>query len=444
MQITQRFFHKQTNYAWISDPPADLTACPCSPTLPVFPPSPTRLIMIGKFYSALYLAFFLLFPTHFALSAEITPEQQYNTFNGSVVITKQSFHWDNWDSANRTAVEATTPRVILPVETLSTLTWDPVQPSLYQQKTIGNTTYDCTLVATYTKSYGSWDQPSGTPYQLSYTSGNTTHYTFPWVTSGNSIQSYLRTNYFSSSSASPTSGDVALRITQSLGVKPVDMDQKGLAFFWVPLDNLARPAYSAGISSQLSFGSDGNGTHTYADGSYIATNSGTPASFKYVDYLDNTILYSGANATSTFVENTQAQTQYPWTAMGYTYNWNFLQDGTNPAYGLDTGRVTSFVGLSEFVVSSNTTVILESWVSYDQLAAWAVPEPGSLILLALGTFFLLVFHRRCGNAQVAQKRTLGGKELPPPLLQSRTATWRAEPISPVDTCRPPHSKLMSR
>ena len=70
--------------------------------------------------------------------------------------------------------------------------------------------------------------------------------------------------------------------------------------------------------------------------------------------------------------------------MGYTYNWNSLQDGSNPSYGNDPLHVTDFIGPTEFVVSAGSTVVLDSYVYASDLGTWLVPEPGTAALLLFG------------------------------------------------------------
>ncbi len=341
-----------------------------------------------KTLSPLFFALVATLLGQLALFAEITPEQQLNAFNGAAQTTKLSYHWDSFSGG--LPVVASTPRTLLPTApSLQTLSWDPAgQPSLYQQKTIGSTTYNCTLVGTFTKPNSFWDAAPGTEKHLTYDSGGTTHYISTWVTSGDSLKNYLQGNYFNTASPPPPSSDTSLRISQSLGTKPVQLDLKGLAFFWVPLENLARPAYSQDITSQLP------SLTTWPDGTYQSTETGSPAGFNYVDYGNDTILYTGASGAATFVEYTQAQTAYPWTAMGYTYNWNFLQDGSTPDYGTDPNRVSSPIALTEFLVSSDTSILLDQWIPYSELGAWVVPEPSVFFLFSAGILFLALRPHR--------------------------------------------------
>ena len=61
----------------------------------------------------------------------------------------------------------------------------------------------------------------------------------------------------------------------------------------------------------------------------------------------------------------------PWTAMGYTYNWDY-----------NLGGVSSYVGTTEFVVSAGDTVVFDHFEN--NLYSYLVPEPGGVTLLLFG------------------------------------------------------------
>lgn len=327
-----------------------------------------------------------------AISANLlpgqTPEQQLAAFNGSAAITNHSYNWVGM-SADPVPipVQASTIQTPLPFSSnLTQLSFDPAvwasAPTLYQQKPIGGTLYECTLVATFAGPFSTWTGPKGSESVLTFAGG--TKYSFPYVTSGSHLKDYLMTNYFNGQTVAPDSAAVSLRITQSLGLDPTAVGGYGLAFFWVPLTNLARPAYSADITAQLPEAIITRPENINANKSYNAIEASSPAGFNYRDYNDATKLYTGASALTTFAEYNEAQTKYPWTAMGYTYNWNSLQDGSNPSYGNDPLHVTDFIGPTEFVVSAGSTVVLEGYVYASGLGTWLIPEPGGVALLLFG------------------------------------------------------------
>jgi hypothetical protein len=311
----------------------------------------------------------------FRVSCAQTEVQNLAAFHSSGNLTRLSYHWDHLDGG--VPAVATGPRQTMPyAAALTTITFDPLKPEIYQQKTIGGVSHDCVLLGTFTNPNYLWDQPGGTQATLTYSIDSTTHYIFPYVTVGSDLRSYLRTNYFAS--GTPNDHDVALRIDQSLGLDPsINLTTRGLAFFWAPIANVVRSGYLPDVSAQVS------DLEQFPDGSYMPKETGLDPGFRYVDYSLNTILYT---TNEEFVANNQAKTAYPWTAMGYTYNWNHLQDGTNPDYGLDPLAPDSPVGLAEFMVSGGSQVILESWIPYSDFDLWIIPEPGSLTLVLLGLF----------------------------------------------------------
>lgn len=268
---------------------------------------------------------------------------------------------------------------------LTTINFTSSNPALYQQKVIGGTSYDCVLVGTFTNPNSFWNQASGTEVNLTYSVSSTTHYIFPYVTVGNDLHTYLTETYFPTGSA--TDEEVALRIDQALGLNPaIDLTTRGLAFFWAPIENVVRSGYLPDVTEQVA------DLTAFSDGSFIPENTGVGPSFQYVDIVNNTITY---NNNPDFVAYNQAQTNYPWTAMGYTFNWNALQDGSyDPLYGFDPNAPDNFFGLSEFMVSGGSNVILESWIDYENFSVWIVPEPGTFGLVVVGLTLALVRSRR--------------------------------------------------
>jgi hypothetical protein len=312
-----------------------------------------------------------------------TSVQNLAAFNAAALETKTSYHWDSMQGG--VPAVATTPRHPLAyARPLTTISFDSLNPSLYQQRIIGGLLRDCVLVGTFSNPNSFWNQPSGTEVTLTYTVGTDTHYIFPYVTLGNDLHSYLRRTYFSSSD--PTSDEVALRIDQSLGLNPlVNLGNRGLAFFWAPISNIVRSGYQPDVAQQVT------NLATYSDGSYQPVETGLGAGFSYADINDSRIRYSN---NLTFVSYNQAQTTFPWTAMGYTYNWNALQDGSNPDYGFDPSRATNLIGLAEFNVSSGSQVVLDQWVPHADLQAWIIPEPSVVALMILSLVVLAIGRRR--------------------------------------------------
>jgi len=308
-----------------------------------------------------------------------TSDQNWAAFRAAADLTRQSYHWDSLGGDPASPQVATTPRTPLDfAPSLTTLAWDPTRSDLYQTRTINSVEYSCVLVATLTRPHNLWDKPAGTTATLTYQINDTTHLISPWVTAGNDLRSYLQQNYFTSGAA-PTPDSVALRMHQSLGMRPTDASSEGIAYFWVPVQHVARPAYSGDPTTPMPVLS------TYPDGSYRTTGAGSPIGFTYVDPGDDT---RTVPSLGDYIAWNQAGTTYPWTAMGYTFNWNALQDGSQN-HGNDPQRVSSPVGVTEFLVSGGTTVILDSWVPYSQFGSWVVPEPATWLLTVAGGFLLL-------------------------------------------------------
>ncbi|MFZ9853866.1 MAG: hypothetical protein ACO3I0_02025 [Limisphaerales bacterium] len=323
-----------------------------------------------------------------------TSDQNWAAFRAAADLTRQSYHWDSLGGDPASPQVATTPRTPLGfAPSLTTLGWDPTRTDLYQSRTINGVEYSCVRVATFTRPNNLWDRAPGTAVALTYQINDTTHLISPWVTSGNDLKSYLQQHYFPTGEIQAPD-TVALRVQQSLGMTPVDASGRGIAYFWVPIQQVARPAYSGDPTTPMPVLS------TYSDGSYRTTGAGSPIGFTYVDPGDDT---RTVPSLGDYIAWNQAVTTYPWTAMGYTFNWNALQDGSQN-YGNDSLRVSSPVGVTEFIVSGGTTVILDSWVPYSQFGSWVVPEPATWLLTVAGGFLLLAFRVSASPRHRSQDR----------------------------------------
>ena len=123
-------------------------------------------------------------------AAQPTPAQNAAAFAASAAITNQSYHWDSISGGVPQA--AITPRTTLPGTTLTTITWNPAEPSFYQVKKIDSVDVQCTLVATFSRPFATWTAPPGTVTTLSRTGTDSTiHYAMPFVTAGDSLRDYL-------------------------------------------------------------------------------------------------------------------------------------------------------------------------------------------------------------------------------------------------------------
>jgi hypothetical protein len=160
-----------------------------------------------------------------------------------------------------------------------------------------------------------------TPYYSSYVPNDTmlTSWGETWITIAPEIQNKLKNINFVSDSSR------CLRINQLLGL-PADSRTKKIIEFWVKTNDLFRPAYDNEITDNTC-------------GKYFPSN----ADSTYIVWFDNNILSSYFPAPN--------QTKYPWTRLGYTYDW---------------GNPNSEIGLSEFVLKQNSTIIIKSVSSAEE------------------------------------------------------------------------------
>ena len=303
----------------------------------------------------------------------------------AVSQVKESFHWDHMDGG--VPAIATNARVNLaemPTNLLA-INYNPGQSSLYRSFTLQGTNYDCVLVSTFTQKNSFW-QAAQTNQPLQLHNASPSYDIFTWVTVGSSLKDYIGSSY----GATLATNNVDRRVSQALGMADRTGENRVLAFYWVPTNMILRPAYSADVSTQI----DWQTLPTNSDGSFgVADASAGGTSFQFQDY--NYTTYAGTNAFGDFVMNNQAKTEMPWSAMGYTYNWNFLEDGLDGRSN-DPTRVTNYVGPSEFVVSAGAWVQFEGFVENDQLYTYLVPEPSTVALLLAGAALVCVVRFRRG------------------------------------------------
>lgn len=311
-------------------------------------------------------------------------------FLDAVERVKGSFEWDRLDGwGNPVVAEGLREPLEWRPEDLRVVAFDPADPERYRSLLIGGAWQECALVCTYTRRNDFWKAAiPGNELHL-----NTGAYDlFSWVTFGDDLKEYLVGSYGSTL----TAGNLDRRVSQALGMEDrttaVEADKRGLAFYWVPLGSLLRPAYSANVSTQIDY----LALPTYrepAGGAYGVADPGAGGpTFQFQDYQYRT--YTGDGGFGEFVMHNQAGTEMPWTAMGYTYNWNYLEDGSG-GRALDASRVDSYAGVSEFVVSAGAWVQFERFVGNDELFQYVVPEPGVWVWMVLAGVVGLGCRRRC-------------------------------------------------
>ena len=91
--------------------------------------------------------------------------------------------------------------------------------------------------------------------------------------------------------------------------------------------------------------------------------------------------------------------------MGYTFNWNSLQDGFDPSYGVDPLAPAFSFGVSEFIVSAGSKIVNERFVTHADLGAWAVPEPALLGPAILAVTVFMVRRARPGLSGMPRTQT---------------------------------------
>lgn len=321
----------------------------------------------------LFAAVAWLLPLSGAIS-QPTPLEDAAAFARAATLANRSYHWDSLSPEGLPQV-ATTERFPLAGTTLSTISWDGSATEFYQMKTIDSVAVPCTLVVTFAFPFETWTAPAGTVTELSFSQAGTPAFIMPYVTWGDDLHAYLRSTYFSTAVV-PSPAEAQRRIQQALGMPSTSTETHGLAFFWAPLAQVARPAYSADVAEQLPVP-----LTAYPDGSFQAIAESGPPSFVYRDTADATKTY---DSLADFVEWNQAQTSFPWTAMGTTFNWNSLQDGSDPALGFDPLAPASSFGVSEFIVSAGSKIVNDRFVPYEDLGVWVVPEPSTFVLVVIG------------------------------------------------------------
>jgi hypothetical protein len=176
----------------------------------------------------------------------------------------------------------------------------PWNADIYWKK-FEDTTYVLALILTKYPSSYPVDQSVATSW------GDT------WVTVVPEMYDFFKNYQFSTDSA------LQLRIQQLLGLPPTSGAQY-LVEAWVKPENLFRPAPDNEITDNIA-------------GLYFPSGQNS-------DYI---ILYNNNIITSYYPE--KGKTKYPWTRLGYTYDWG------NPMHE---------EGLSEFVLRKNSQVIVKS------------------------------------------------------------------------------------
>jgi len=142
-----------------------------------------------------------------------------------------------------------------------------------------------------------------------------------WVTPGRDLQDFCRKSGLQGEA-------LALRLEQIIGLPPKNGYDR-MVELWVPVDGMFRPSPDPEITdstAQLDFPPN------------------TPQA--HVNWINN------------LTASTYGPDGYPWTRLGYTYDWS--------------PEAATEVGLSEFVITKGTAVVVESVTPHDE---YCQPKP---------------------------------------------------------------------
>ena len=245
----------------------------------------------------------------------------------------------------------------LPPATLRSIPAVPEEPVGPDRRNFGTAeTPDWRIkVSTYTWNYGTWQgHVRFAPIDLYYLSGSVTNYISSWVTVGDDLPEYLATTY---STSNLTVSNVEQKVYMTLGMPPAS--GKVLVQFWVRPADLVRPAYNNSLTNTVEPPVDGQNRYHLVAGADSNMRAGVRLQSDSGQWF-----LMGQDAFGAFFTN-NFNTRYPWTAMGYTWNWD-PSLGTN-----DTDRI----GPDEFIISGGAQVFYERTVPNDKLLAAVRGEP---------------------------------------------------------------------
>ncbi len=214
------------------------------------------------------------------------------------------------------------------------------------------------LVTTYTWNYGTWQGHARfDPIDLFWVSGATTNYISSWVSVGDDLPEYVAVTYSNNLPALIASNAIEEKVYMALGMPP--SNGRVLVQLWVRPADLARPAYNNSRSNSAAPPVDAQGRFTLVGDA----NDHVLPGLRLQDAPGQWYLM-GSDSFSAFFTNNYATT-YPWTAMGYTWNWD-------PALGTtDLDRV----GVDEFIIGGGAEVYYERTIPNDQFAAAVRGDP---------------------------------------------------------------------
>ena len=222
-----------------------------------------------------------------------------------------------------------------------------------------------------------------------YTLGNTRQV---WVTLAGELGDYLKarpTEYVT------TASSISDRAKMALGT-PVTSNYSHFVSFWVRPQDLFRPAIQWDVS-QSTMLRPASGEHDQWDPDLSSFKDG-PAWFG-TQYADR---FSGTTGSSTTLydwyqdwwnASDNAATgpgafPFPWTGLGYTYDYYYQASTMTPA---DYQRV---VGVAEFVIAPKFSMIVDS---VTPIRGLVVPEPSTWVLVMTAAGWVAL--RRCRSSR---------------------------------------------
>lgn len=225
------------------------------------------------------------------------------------------------------------------------------------------------------------------PYiNSTYTLGNTRQV---WVTLAGAMRDYLQ--------ARPTEWvwseqSIADRAKMALGT-PITSNYTHFVNFWVRPQDLFRPAIQWDVS-QSTMLRPASGQHDQWDPDLTSFKDG-PSWFG-TQYADRFAGTTGSSTTlydwyqdwwnnSDNAATGPAAFPFPWTGLGYTYDYYYQATTMTPA---DYQRV---VGLSEFVIAPKFSMIV---ASVNPIRSLVVPEPSTWVLMVVGFAAVCLYRNR--------------------------------------------------
>ncbi len=194
-----------------------------------------------------------------------------------------------------------------------------------------------------------------------------------FVTVAGQVTGFFATNY----GTNITAEQAHVRVAQLLGM-PDTSSNNAFAEIWIKPEDLFRPTRITSIaitnitSSWPEYAQANPDPLTYSnavDGTSFAA---------YSNYFNNVLL----NPTNSGIATNPFAYNFPFSGMGYTWDWAYPTNDTN--FG--------FIGMSEFVAPKTVTYYTDSFTPTWEYVT-GIPEPGTAALFLAGVTAVWVLHR---------------------------------------------------